>query len=433
MTYIRQIHLPRRTLLKGIGGLALALPMLDCMTPAFAQSAAADAVPKRFGLVYFPNGYIKEKWTPTSQGYDYTLSPSLEPLKDHKDKITVLSNLASDPARVRSNFHERAVASLWTGVARDKNSIKAGISADQVAAKTLGKDTPLASLELATEESTVYGYPNYATPTNVLPVETNPRNVFERLFGDADSLDPAVLARLKAERGSILDIVSSEMTKINLDVGAADKVKLDEYYDSVRDIESRLKMHDKTTEANVTLARPSGPPATYGDLVKLIFDLQTVAFQTDKTRVWSMMMGGEASCLEFPEIGWQYPHHLTSHHGGDPAKMEGLARINRYQVSLFDYLLGKMDSIKEANGHSLLDNTMLLYASSLGDADHHVSVDLPMVFAGGAAMGVKNGRHLMFPDESPVTNLYMTMFDRVGVPVTKFGDSNGKMDVLLSA
>ena len=374
-----------------------------------------------------------DKWMPTSQGAGYTLSPSLEPLQAHKDKITVLTGMATDPARIRSNFHDRAIASLWTGVAREKDSVSAGISVDQVAAKTLGKNTPIASLELATEEGGKFGLPNYASPTNVLPVESNPRYVFERLFGEADSLDPAVLARLRTQRASILDAVSDQMTSVSRNLGAADKVKLAEYYDSVRDIETRLNLRDKTTAANIKMDRPAGPPSNYGDLVRLLLDLQVVALRTDQTRVWTFMLAAEGSNMEYPEIDWHYAHHLTSHTGGDPMKIEGLQRINRYQVGMFNYMLDKMDAIKEENGHTLLDNTMITYASSLGDGDHHISVDLPVVFAGGGALGIKHGRHLKMPDETPLTNLYLTMLNQAGVPMDKFADSTGKMDVLLSA
>ena len=417
MSYVRGVHLPRRTLLKGIGGLAVGLPFLDAMTPAFAQAVQ----PKRFGLIYFPNGYINTKWTPAKDGAGYTLPYALEPLAARKDKITVLTGLANDPSKTISSLHDRAIASVYTGVEMSKTEVRVGPSVDQIAARVLGKDSPVASLELAAEKAIYFGSPNFATATNRLPAESNPRAVFERLFGGAR--DPAQVEKLRLQRASILDLVADETASLKPGLGAGDRIKLDEYLDSVRDIETRLDAHDDAAPQDVK--QPEAMPASYADLVHLMFDLQVTALRTDKTRVWSFMLGGESSNMEFPEIDWRHSHHQTSHHGGDPVKMEGLSRINRYQVSLFDYFLEKMDAVQEANG-SLLDNSLMLYLSSLGEPDHHMAVDLPVLLAGGGALGVKHGRHVRLPDHTPLTNVYLAMLDRLGVKLEQFGDSTGR-------
>ena len=425
MFYNRGRHVSRRALLRGAGGIALALPLLDAMIPARAHAEAA-LQPRRLGFIYFPNGYIKAQWTPASEGAGYALSPALQPLSDFKDKFTVLSGLACDPAKTIAGFHDRSIASYMTGVEMVRGEVKSGISVDQIAAPLLGKDVPFGSLEIAIQELGGFGGPSFKSAANRLPFETNPRYLFERLFGDADRLDPVVLAQMRDRERSILDAVNASASTLNASLGGKDRVKVQEYLDSVRDIERRLAVMDKLAAKKIVLDRPAGPADQYPDNVRLMIDLQTVALQTDMTRVWTFMLGMEASDMTFPQINWNKSHHLTSHHGNKPEEMDGLAKINAYQADLFKYLLTKLDSIQEPQG-SILDNTLLTYGSSLGDSNRHIQVDLPVLLCGGQAMGVKGGRHLKFPDNTPITNLYLTMMDKAGIAVDKMGDSTGEL------
>lgn len=424
MNYNRGIHLSRRTLLRGAGGIALGLPFLDAMAPAVARAQAA-APAKRMGFIYFPNGFIADQWKPKTEGA-YELTRPLEPLGAFKDRVNVVSGLACDPAKTTSGFHDRSICSYMTGVELIRNKGSSAVSVDQVAAPILSKDVPFGSLELGVQELGFFGGPSFKSATNRLPVEINPRAMFERLYGDADSLDPAALADLRKRERSLLDAVASDAASVNAVLGSSDKRKVAEYLDSVRDIERRLAIMDRLKAKEIKFERPAGVPDSYGDHVRMMMDLQVLALQTDMTRVWSFMMGMEASDLAYPEIGWSYSHHLTSHHGGNPETIEGLVKINRYQVGLFTYLLTKMEAVKEQDG-SLLDNSLVLYGSSLGDGNRHMQVDLPIVLAGGQAMGVKGGRHIKVADNTPITNLFLSMLDKVGINVDKMGDSTGQL------
>jgi hypothetical protein len=425
MFYNRGNQLSRRTLLRGVGGISLSLPFLEAMAPAKARAQAA-AQAKRLVFVYFPNGYIKSHWTPKSEGAGYELTSSLEPLADIKGKFNVLSGLACDPAKTTSGFHDRAIASYMTGVEMVRGEVRSGVSADQIAAPILGKDVPFGSLEIAVQELGGFGGPSFKSATNRLPFETNPRYLFERLFGDADRLDPAVLAELRARQRSILDSVGGDASTLMASLGASDREKVKEYLESVRDIERRLTVMDKLAAKEVVFDKPAGIPDNYADHVKMMMDLQLVALQTDLTRVSTFMLGMEASDLTYHEIGWDNSHHLTSHHGNKPTEMEACAKINRYHVEFVNRFALQMDKIKETEG-SLLDNTLMVYGSSLGDANRHIQVDLPILLFGGQAMGVKGGQHYQYAENTPISNLYLTMFDKVGIPVDKMGDSTGEL------
>jgi hypothetical protein len=425
MFYNRGRQLSRRALLRGVGGVALSLPFLEAMAPAKARAQAA-AQARRLVFVYFPNGYIKEHWTPKTEGAGYQLTPSLEPLAGMKDKFNVLSGLCCDPAKTTAGFHDRAVASYMTGVEMVRGEVRSGISVDQIAAPVLGKDVPFSSLEIAIQELGGFGGPSFKSATNRLPFETNPRYLFERLFGDADSLDPKVLAELRERQRSILDSVSGNASTLMTTLGASDREKLKEYLDSVRDIERRLAVMDKISAKEIHLEKPAGIPDKYEDHLKMMFDLQLVALQTDMTRVSTFMMGMEATDLVYDGLGWANSHHLTSHHGNKPEEMAACAKINRYHVGRFNDFVTRMSAIQETEG-SLLDNTLLSYGSSLGDANRHIQVDLPVLLFGGAAMGVKAGKHLQYADNTPISNLYLSMLDKVGVPVDKMGDSTGQL------
>lgn len=426
MTYLRGRHLPRRNILRGIAGVSVALPFLEAMLPAGKARAAEALTPKRLGFIYFPNGYIKKNWTPATEGADYQMTPSLEPITPYRDKALVLSGLACDPSHTISGFHDRAICSFMTGVEMSKTEVRVGTSVDQIAAPVLGKETQFSSLELSTPDDSNFGGPCFANATNRLPYERNPRYLFERLFGDADRVDPQEMARLRAQQRSILDVVSDGAADLKGDLGPADKVKLDQYLDAIRDIERRLAITGKLASQKITMEKPAGAPTAYPDFVDLMFDLQLVALRADMTRVWTFMMGAEATNQVYPEIGWTFSHHLTSHHGGNPEKIAACAKINHYQVSLFSKFIQKMDAVEEADG-TLLDNAMVMYGSSLGDADRHIQVDLPILLAGGRGMGVKGGRHLKLADNTPITNLYLTMLDKAGVNVDKMGDSTGRL------
>lgn len=412
-------------MLRGAGGLAMSLPFLSAMAPAVAHAEAA-LQPKRMNIVYFPNGFIRDQWNPKGEGRNFELTPSLQPLAPYKDKLTVLTGLACDPAKTTSGFHDRAVASFMTGVELVRGDIQSGISVDQIAAPVLGKQVPFGSLEIAVQEVGNFGGPSFVSGTNRLPYETNPRYLFERLFGDADRLDPVVLADLRERQRSILDAVSGNTSTLMASLGASDKDKLKEYLDSVRDIERRLDIMERISAKQIVLDRPAGTPDNYADHLKMMFDLQIIALQTDMTRVSTFMMGMEASDMTFHELNWDNSHHLTSHHGNNPVQMAACAKINHYQVELLTNYLDKMNAIQEAGG-SLLDNTMVMYGSSLGDANRHIQVDIPVLMLGGGAMGVKGGQHLVLPQNTPISNLYLTMLDKVGVPVDKFGDSTGQL------
>lgn len=428
MNYIGQKYLDRRAVIRGAAGAALALPLLDAMTPAMAnaQAVARAAPPRRVGFVYFPHGCIHEHWTPREVGAGYTMTAPMETLAPNRQKLSVISGLACDPSKTRQGFHDRAIASFMTGVEKSRTEFRVGQSIDQLLAPAVSKDTAFASLELSGEPISPSGGCIFRTPTQPVPVETNPRSLFERLFGDLESVDPASLARIRERQQSMLDLLSEEVGSLQQELGGSDRRKLEEYLDSVRDIERRLAFTDQLASQDLDYERPAGTPASYSERIKVLFDLQMLALRTDMTRVFTFMMNAEASNMTFPEIGWNYSHHMTSHHMFDPEKMAAISRINTYQADLFNYFLTKLDTYEEEDG-TLLDNSLIMYASSLGDASNHMHIDLPVYLAGGGAMGMKHDRHLVFPQETPITNLYLSMAARLGVELESFGDSTGPL------
>lgn len=427
MTYIRKLHLSRRTMLRGIGA-SVALPLLDAMVPAFAKSMPGP-IP-RLGFTYFPNGYIKSKWTPTTTGTDFILPPSLESLVPQQKKLLVLSGLSADPSDTIGGFHDRAVASYLTGVERSRDGLRVGVSVDQVVAKTLGKETQFGSLELATQEVGTMGSISWRSETSRLPLELNPRALYERMFGDIESLDASALARSRTRQRMVLDSVTESSATLRRDLGGSDRAKLEEYLDSIRDIERRMELADQAqAQGDVVPAikRPAGIPATFVEHSRLMMDLIVAALQADMTRVWTFMLAQEASNSTYPEIGVTDAHHPLSHDGGNPAKIASMEKINKHHVEQFAYLVQRLDSVKEGN-LTLLDQTFAVYGSALGNANMHMQRDLPTVLAGGNAFGLKSGRHLQFPeDKTPLTNLYLTLMEKVGVPLEKMGDSTGHL------
>jgi hypothetical protein len=441
--------LHRRTFLRGIGT-TLALPLLDAMIPAMAATRVTPANPAvRLGFVYVPNGIIQKGWLPSTTGAGFEFASTMKPLEPFRDKLLVLSNLMQNGGRALGDGagdHARAGASWLTGVHPKKTegvNIMAGVSADQIAAKELGKKTQLASLEIGLEEPTLAGscdtgyscaYTNtisWRTPTTPNPMEINPRAVFERLFGDGDSTEPAARLKLMREDRSILDFVREDVARLEPGLGSRDKSKLNEYLDGIREVERRIQ---KAEEQSATmkmplLERPSSIPDEFEEHAKLMSDLMVIAYQTDMTRVISFMMAREGSNRSYRSIGVSDGHHSVTHHQNDPEKIAKTMKIDELHVRSFAYLLNKMNSTPDGDG-TLLDHSVILYGSSISDGNVHTHHDLPLVLAGGASVRIKSGRHIRYAPETPMNNLLLTMLDRSGVPAETLGDSTGKLDQL---
>ena len=446
---ITRTHLPRRSFLRGLGTV-VALPMLDAMTPALARGAQVAARPTRLLFTYVPNGVTMADWTPTADGAAFELSRILQPLAPYKDRMLVLSGLAHNNGKALGDGpgdHARAAASYLTGVHPRKTAgadIRNGVSVDQIAARHLGSETRFASLELGCDDSRTVGncdsgyscaYTNtlsWRSETSPMPPETNPRLVFERLFGGADAgLDPAVRARRLMNRRSILDVVTTRTRELNGTLGAADRRKVDEYLTSIREIERQIDAaeHD-WTDIPAGVEKPTGVPVAYADYVKLMFDLQVVALQTDMTRVVTMMMGREGSMRTYPEIGVPDPHHPLTHHRNQGDWVERVSQINVFHAGLFAHFLGRLAATPEGDG-TLLDHSMVVYGSGLSDGNRHTHEDLPVVVVGSGGGAFKTGRHIVYPKDTPMTNLFLTLLDRVGVRPESVGDSTGRIEHLL--
>jgi hypothetical protein len=451
MNFVTRKHLDRRTFLRGLGGAALALPMLDSMAPALrAATNGATGSPVRLAFVYVPNGIIPAAWTPDADGKGFEFKRSMKPLEPFREHLNVISNLAQINGRALGDGagdHARAGATWLTGVHPKKTEgagIHAGISADQIAARAFGKHTQLGSLEIGLDSPSLAGgcdsgyscaYTNtisWRGDTVPMPMEPNPRAVFERLFGDGDSTDPAArLASLKEQR-SILDYVSGDIDRLETNLGTRDRSKLSEYLDAIRDIERRIQ---KAEEQNTTLRlpvfeRPTGVPAEFEDHAKLMIDMQIIAFQADLTRVVTFMIAREGSNRSYRKINISDGHHSLTHHQNDPEKIEKVTQIDTYHAGLFAYYLDKLKKTPDGDG-TLLDHSLVLYGSSICDGNAHTHHNLPLVMAGGGGGRVKGGRHLNFPKETPMNNLLLTMLDTAGVPGTEhFGDSTGELQLL---
>jgi len=436
-------HLPRRTFVKGIG-VAIGLPMLDAMTPAFAR--VTGPAPVRLAFVYVPNGIVMKDWQPRVVGKGFEFPRILKPLEPLRGDLFVLSGLDEQNGNALGDGpgdHARAGAAFLTGVHCKKTEgadIHNGISADQIAALELGSRTRFASIELGCEDSRTVGncdsgyscaYTNsiswrgQATP---MPPELNPRMVFERLFGTADfSLDAGTRARRAQYRKSILDSVRDDTRQLAGKLGSPDRRKLDEYLSAVREIEQRI--HSAETDrdpVSPAIEKPAGIPITLPDYAKLMYDLQVVAFQADLTRVTTMMLGREGSMRVYPEIGIPDPHHPLTHHRNNPDWIERVTQINCLHTELFAYFLNKLKSTPEGDGN-LLDHSMVVYGSGLSDGNRHSHEDLPVLLAGRGDGSLKPGRHIVYAPGTPITNLYLTLLDRAGVRAEKIGDSTGKV------
>jgi hypothetical protein len=429
----------------------MALPLLDSMVPAMrAAKNTAAASPVRLGFVYVPNGIIPAAWTPAAEGANFEFMRSMKALEPFRDRLLVMSGLAQINGRALGDGagdHARAGATWLTGAHPKKTEgagIHAGVSVDQVAARELGKNTQLASLEIGLDSPSLAGgcdsgyscaYTNtisWRGPTTPLPMEMNPRALFERLFGDGDSTDPVARMTALKEQGSILDYISGDIDRMETNLGVRDRSKLTEYLESIRDVERRIQ---KAEEQNASMKmpvieRPAGVPADFEEHAKLMMDLQVIALQADLTRVITFMIGREGSNRSYRNIGVSDGHHSVTHHQNDPEKIEKVTKIDTYHAKLFAYYLDKLQSTRDGDG-SLLDHSLILYGSSICDGNAHTHHDLPLVMAGGAGGQVKGGRHIKFPKETPMTNLLLTMLDKAKVPVPeKLGDSTGELQRL---
>ena len=441
--------LGRRTFLRGLGA-AVALPFLDSMSPAFAGPAGnGTAQPVRMAFLYVPNGIIMKDWTPSGDGPVFDFTRTLKPVEPFRENLLLLSGLEQHNGFALGDGagdHARAGATWLTGVHPKKTNgadIHAGISLDQLVAKEIGGQTLLPSLELGLEDTRIVGncdsgyscaYSNtlcWSSPTTPIPNETNPRAVFERLFGDGETTDPVARAKQLRQDRSILDFVSEDATRLGLKLGATDRRKLGDYLDSVREIERRIqKVESQNASAAPipALDRPAGIPPTFEEHVQLMFDLMTVAFQADLTRVVTLMIGREGGNRTYRSIGVPEAHHGLSHHFNDPVKIEKLQKIDTHHVEMLAYFLGKLKSAKDGT-RTLLDNSMIVYGSSISDGNRHQHDNLPILLAGGAGGKFKSGRHVKY-EKTPMTNLFMSMMDVVGIHPEKFGDSTGQVQQL---
>jgi hypothetical protein len=436
--------LSRRTFLHG-AGTVLALPLLDAMIPSMTAQAKTPAAPerlRRLGYVYMPMGCDATRWTLPSGERLGELSPTLAPLDPVKQHVTVIGNLELRNAYPGTHATSN---SAFLSAARARLTESAdyylGTTADQLAARQIGRGTQLPSLELSMDLMTLAGqcdngyacvYHNclsWSSPTTPLPSEAHPRVVFERLFGDGAT--PAERRAALRGRASLLDSVKEEFDQLNRQLGPADRARVAQYLDTIREVERRVQRAEAGAKDNPTrdLERPVGVPASYAEHARLMFDLQVLAFQADVTRVITFQLARETSNRTYPELGVSDPHHPLSHHGNDPKKVEKMARINRFHVSLFAEYLAKLRDTREVDG-TLLDHSLLLYGSGMGNPNQHDHDDLPILVAGGAAGRMKGGRHIRFAKPTPLANLHLTLLDRVGVRLDSFGDSRGKVDEL---
>lgn len=446
--FLTRKSLPRRRFLKGAGAV-IGLPMLDAMVPALAQ---APAPPKRISFIYMPNGVAMNfsginYWTPEGEGTDFEISPILTPLEPYRDRLSVISGLAHHEADAHDDGangdHTRSVASWLTGVHCKRTEgadVENGVSADQLAAQVLGRETPLPSLELAIDLNFLSGqcensyscvYLNtlsWSSATTPLPTENNPRIVFERLFGNGGTAEQRMA--VARENRSILDSVSDDFARLSASLGPSDRSQVSDYLDAVREVERRIQAVETLgVDAGLpTLERPRGVPDNFGDHVTLMYELQWLAFQADMTRVVTFMLGRELNFRTYPEIGITEGHHGLSHHQDRPEQIEKLSRLNTYQTDLFRSHLDRLDSTPE-DGGTMLDQSLFLYGASLSNPNLHAHYNLPLTMVGADRAIHQGGRHLVFPEDTPMTNLLLSMLDKVGVEVDSLGDSTGRLPV----
>ena len=429
--------LSRRTVLRGLGA-SLALPLLDGMVPAFAalRTTAANPV-RRLGVVYVPNGMMMPQWSPATEGVGFDFPTILEPLAPYRDYVQVLSGMHGVESE---GPHARASTRFLTGMPSkpdDGSDLRGGVSMDQIAGRVHGRETQLATLELALDGRDFAGscddgfscaYTNtiaWANETTPLPMENNPRAVFERLFGDSGSTDPAVRTARLSRDASLLDSVTERAADLSRELGTADQAKLGQYLDAVRDIERRIQMAEAQSDRELpVVSQPAGIPGTIGEHAQLMFDLMALAYETDLTRVATFMLGREITGRTYAEIGVPDAHHPISHHQRDPEKLAKLTKINQYHVQLFSEFVERLRTTPDGDG-SLLDHSMIVYGAGMGDSNSHASTNLPIVLAGGGAG--TGGRPVRESEDTPLANLHLSLLDKMGVPLETLGHSDGRL------
>jgi hypothetical protein len=435
--------LPRRTFLRGMGA-SLALPLLDAMVPSMTALARTPAGPvRRLGFVYIPMGCDISRWTPAGEGRLADLSPALQSLAPVADQLTVITNMELKNAYPGTHATSNAAfLSAATAKWTESTDYHLGTTVDQIAAKAIGQETLLPSLELAMDLLQTVGqcdngyacvYQNnlsWSSPTTPLPAEAHPRIVFERLFGEGGSAADRRAALRR--RASLLDWVRDDIARLQKKLGPDDRSRVGQYLDTVREVERRIQKAEAEDAGQLPdLDRPVGVPAAYADHARLMFDLQVLALQGDVTRVITFQLARETSTRTYTEIGVPDPHHPLTHHGNDPEKIARMAKINAFHVSLFAYFLEKLKATPEGDG-CLLDHALYLYGSGMGNPNVHDHVNLPILVAGGGAGSVKGGRHLKYAEPTPLANLHLTLLEKAGVRLDAFADSNGKVEELLS-
>jgi Protein of unknown function (DUF1552) len=441
MRIITKKHLPRRTFLRG-AGVAVALPLLDSMVPAQTALASTAANPaSRLSCIYVPHGATMYKWTPEADGTGFVFPEILAPLEKFRDRVNIVSNLAHPAAGGAGSDagadHARSAAVFLSGVHPERENIRVGPTIDQIVAEHLGQDTPLPSLELSIEDVALSCGSGYAcaytntiawkTPTTPLPMENNPQVVFEKLFGDGSN-DADRQARKQLSR-SLLDSVMEEAATLQRGLPASDRARLNEYFDDIREIERRIQKAEQQARTDVKLPdAPTGVPEAFDDHFKIMFDMQVLAFRANITRVATMMFARDTSGAVYPKSGVREGFHVASHHANNRANMDRFALINRYHVETFAYFLDKLKNTPDGDG-SLLDHAMVLYGSSMSNGNQHDHDPLPVVLAGGASGQLKGGRHMTCPPHTPMSNLLLTMMNKLGVPAEHHGDSTGKLDI----
>lgn len=443
--FIFKKHLSRRTFLQGTGAM-VALPFLDAMAPAQTPVRMTAASPKnRFACFYVPHGATMDKWTPATEGPGFEFTQILKPLEPFRDHINVVSGLShpyvagagGTDVSAGAN-HTRAAAVFLTGAVPERGArAQLGVSADQVAAKHIGQDTPLPSLELSIEEAVLAceasfscAYRNsisWKSPTDPLPMQNNPRLVFEKLFGDGSS-DADRRARRQESR-SLLDSVMTQVGALQRDLAAPDRLRLTQYLDDVREVERRIQRAEASVTTDLDLPEtPTGVPPTFQEHLKLLMDLQVLAFQAEITRVSTLMLARELSGATYPETNIRDPFHNLSHHSNDRGNMDRFALLNTYHVAKFAYFIDRLQKTPDGDG-TLLDHAVVLYGSSLSDGNQHNFSPLPIVLAGAASGRLKGGRHLQFPKDTRMSNLLAATLNVLGVPTDKFGDGTGVLDI----
>jgi hypothetical protein len=434
MNVLESKSLSRRTVLRGIGA-TIALPFLDAMVPA-AKAAARPA--NRFLTFYVPNGMAMEYWSPKGEGTAFELSPILEPLAPHRDQLIILSGLHAS----WNYIHAGASGSFLTGTPRGgRNEIEiiADVSIDQLLAKHYSTETQIGSLELSMDSwanagactgnlSCQYTHTlSWRNPTQPLPMEYNPRAVFERLFGDTGKTDFAAREARMLQQKSILDSVTAKLSALKRELGTQDQSKVSEYTDAIRDVERRIQRAEEQRDLQLpALEQPQGVPPVFEDHLALMLDLQLLAFQSDLTRVISFMIGKEQSARPYPQIGVPEAHHPLSHHDNVPELVAQMSKINRYHAELFSKYVAKLRATPDGDG-TLLDHMMILYGSGISNSTRHAPENLPLLLVGGGAGRLKGGRHIVYKEKPSMANLLVTIMDKMDVPVEKVGGSNGKL------